>query len=136
MPMKKAIKIVSGVLAVALLLTAAYLLLPGFEKAGNVYISDYTVSDDGGTMTIKVGIATSMGYIRDMQVHQQHGGKLYLDFYYAFGGLNGDWGAKSEFVVSLNADTKSIAVYRNADCYQTILQKDENGRWQRLEAKP
>lgn len=83
-------------------------------------------------MTITVGVSTSIGYIRKVSEHQQHGGKLYLDCYSAFGGINGSWGATSEYTIQIDEDTEMIALYRSADCYDPVLEKDANGEWQRV----
>lgn len=120
------------VLAVIVALAALYVFAPGFTKQGSVYIADYSLSEDGTEMTITVGVATSMGYVREVSEHQQHGGKLYLDCYSAFGGLNGFWGAKNEYVIQLDEDTEMIALYRSANAYDPVLEKDTNGEWQRV----
>ena len=73
-----------------------------------------------------------MGYIRDVRVHQQYGGKLYLDCYSAFGGLNGSIGAKDTFSFELHDDTTIIAVYRNSNAYEEVLMKAKDGSWQRV----
>lgn len=127
--MKRYVKITVIVLAVIVFLAALYLIVPGFTKQGNAYISDYVVSEDGSEITIKVGVSTSIGYVRKVSVHQQHGGKLYLDCYSAFGGINGSWGAKTEFTIPLDEETKTIAIYRSANCYDTILEKMDDGKW-------
>lgn len=72
-----------------------------------------------------------MGYIRDVRIHQQEGGKLYLDCYAAFGGLNGSIGARDTFTFALDDDTSIIAIYRNPGCYEEVLTKVEDGSWQR-----
>lgn len=122
-------KTIIMILAIIIALTLSYLIAPGFSKQGNAFITDYSVSEDGTEMTITVGVATSVGYVRKVSEHQQHGGKLYLDCYSAFGGINGSWGAKSEYTIKLNEDTEIIAIYRSANCYDPVLEKDEDGRW-------
>jgi len=130
--MKKHKKIAVMILALVLALAALYVIAPGFTKQGNVYIADYAVSEDGTEMAVTVGVSTSIGYVRKVSAHQQHGGKLYLDCYTAFGGINGDWGAKTDYTIQIDEDTKMIALYRSADCYDPVLEKDENGEWQRV----
>ena len=134
--MKKKKSIVLALVAmVALAIFCAIVIAPGFSKQGNAYITDYSVSEDGTEMTITIGLFTSMGYVREVSVHQQHGGKLYLDCYSAFGGLNGSWGAKDTYTIPLEEDTEIIALYRAANCYETVLEKDANGVWQHAEVK-
>ena len=127
--MKKYKKVAVITLAIVVALAAFYVIAPGFTKQGNVYIADYSVSEDSTEMNINVGVSTSIGYVRKIAEHQQHGGKLYLDCYSAFGGINGSWGAKNEYNIQIDEDTTMIALYRSADCYETVLEKDENGEW-------
>ena len=124
-------KKVFAVLGVIIALILIYLVGSGFMKNTSASITDYYVSDDGKEITISVGVASSMGYIRDVSVHQQHGGKLYLDCYSAFGGLNGSIGAKNTFTFGLNEDTTIIAIYRNSNTYEEVLIKTEDGSWRR-----
>ena len=127
-------KKVFPVIAVILILALAYFWVSsGFIKNTSVFINDYTVSSDGKKITINVGVSSSMGFIREVKVHQQQGGKLYLDCYSAFGGLNGRIGAKDTFTFLLDEDTTAIAVYRNPDCYETVLVKNADGLWQRAD---
>ena len=128
-------KILVIVLAVIVALTALYVIAPGFSKQGNVYITDYSISEDGTEITITVGVSTSIGYVRNVSEYQQHGGKLYLDCYSAFGGINGSLGAKNEYTIQLDEDTEMIAIYRSVNCYDTVLEKDENGKWKYAEIK-
>ena len=127
--MKKYKKVAVITLAIVVALAAFYVIAPGFTKQGNVYIADYSVSEDSTEMNINVGVSTSIGYVRKIAEHQQHGGKLYLDCYSAFGGINGSWGAKNKYNIQIDEDTTMIALYRSADCYETVLEKDENGEW-------
>ena len=133
--MKKYKKVAVITLAIVVALAALYVIAPGFTKQGNTYIADYSVSEDGTEMTITVGVSSSIGYVRKVSEHQQHGGKLYLDCYSAFGGINGSWGAKSEYTIQIDKGTEMIAIYRSADCYDPVLEKDENGGWQRVVQK-
>lgn len=126
--MKKKILLTLMIIAALLLI---YLLGSGFTKNSSVYIDDYTVSEDGSEITMDIGVASSAGYIRDAAVHQQQGGRLYIDCYSAFGGFNGSIGAKTSFTLPLDEDTTTIAIYRSANSYEEVLWKDTNGIWQR-----
>ena len=106
----------------------------GVLRNGSVYMDGYSVSGDGREITLDIGVAASRGYIRKAAVSQQYGGKLYIDCYSAFGGINGRIGAKNRFTLPLDADTTIIGIYRNANCYQEILHKDADGSWQRTKA--
>ena len=124
-------KILPGIAAAAVLLLGVYMILPGFTRITSVFISDYSLSDDGSEMTVNISVASSIGYVRKVAVHQQEGGKLCLDCYAAFGGINGSIGAKSKHTIKLDEDTEIIAIYKNNNCYEEVLMKDENGNWQR-----
>lgn len=128
--MTKRLLIVVTFLLVAFLI---YFIGSGFSKNGCVYIGEYSVSEDGKEITLDIGVAASTGYIRKAVIHQQEGGKLYIDCYSAFGGINGSIAAKSEFVLPLAENTTVIGIYRNENCYEEILHKDANGIWQRIE---
>ena len=129
--MKKYKRIVAIALTIVVALAALYVIAPGFAKQGNAYIADYSVSEDGTEMTITVGVSTSIGYVRKVSEHQQHGGRLYLDCYSAFGGINGSIGAKNEFTIPLDEGTETIALYRANNSYEPVLQKDASGTWQK-----
>lgn len=128
--MRKWGKIAVITVAAVAILGTTYVVAPGFLKRGDIYITDYAVSEDGTDMKITVEVAGSMEYVRKMTEHQQQGGRLYLDCYAAFGGLNGAIGAKQEYHISVAEDTEWIALYRSENCYEPVLERDENGEWQ------
>ena len=120
------------VLLIILVLLLTYFIGTGFMKNTSAYINDFSVSEDGSEITMNVGVSSSMGYIREVSIYQQEGGKLYIDCYSAFGGLNGSIGAKSVFTLPLDKDTTIISIYRNTNCYEEILKKDDNDVWHRV----
>ena len=124
--MKKKAVLIIGIITVVF---SIYFIGSGFLKNSSVYIEDYALSADGAEITIHTGVASSMGYIRKVSIHQQEGGKLYLDCYSAFGGVNGRIGAKNTFTFQLDEDTSVIAIYRSTNCYEEVLIKDEDGSW-------
>lgn len=126
-------KKIFSVLGIAIVLALLYLVGSGFMKNTSAFITEYSVSDDGKEITIHVGVASSAGYIRDVKVHQQQGGKLDLDCYCAFGGFNGSIGAKDTFTFELEDETNVIAVYRNTNAYEAVLVKESDGSWQRVQ---
>lgn len=124
--MKKRIAILAGIV-LAVLLT--YFIVTGFEKNTSVFIADYTVSEDGTQMAITAWVASSVGYIRDVDVKREDGGMVKLTFYSAFGGINGSIGAKNTFTIPLDEYASTISIYRGADGYEDILVKDSDGMW-------
>lgn len=131
--MKKSLKIVARTLAVIVILIGLHVILSGFFRVGDAFIGEYSVSEDGKEMTMQVGVASSIGYIRSVSVNQQQGGTLYLDCYSAFGGLNGSIGAKGKYTIPIEEDTKVIALYRNFNTYEIILEKNNDGDWERVD---
>ena len=127
--MKKKIALIIGVIVALFLI---YFVGSGFLKNSSAYIDEYAISNDGNEITLHIGVSSSMGYIRNVSIHQQKGGKLYLDCYSAFGGLNGSIGAKDTFTFQLKENTSTIAIYRNTNCYEAVLVKNEDGSWQRV----
>ena len=82
---------------------AAWIAGSGFTVNTGVYITDdFALSDDGGELTFKVGVGSSIGYVRTCK---DEGGGVkphYLKFYSAWGGMNSAVGAKDTlFLASL-----------------------------------
>lgn len=125
-------KIVGIIVAVVLSLFLLWFVGTGFTRINSVYINEYRVSEDGKTMTINIGVASSADHVRKLAVHQQEGEKLYLDCYAAFGGINGTIGSKSDYTLTIDDKTEMIAIYRNANSYEEVLRKDSAGVWQRV----
>lgn len=122
--------------AVLLLLFMAVFFGTGFRKNPSVYIEDYSVSEDGGEIALRMAVSSSAGRIRKVSVHRQEGGKLVLDCYSAFGGWNGSVGAKDTFVIPLGEDARVIAIRRSADRCEEALCKGEDGVWRRAAQTP
>ena len=118
-------------LSIVLLLIAAYEIAPGFMKNPGVFPADYRVSDDGSSMETDISVMSSIGYVRRAETTRQPDGTLNVDFYYAFGGINGSIGAKSTYTLPIYDDTTSIAFYCG-DGYRTVLVKNaDTGDWER-----
>lgn len=129
-------KVFSIILAVILAGGLLFVVSSGLIKNTSVFIEDYTVAEDGSSITLQVGVSSSMGYIRKVAIHQQEDGKLYLDCYAAFGGPNGRIGAKNTYTLPLKEDTSIIALYRGSNCYETVLQKGPDGSFVRAKPNP
>lgn len=89
----------------------------------DVFLNDYSISEDGNVMTLKVGVASSMGYVRTMKEKQDEH-KVFLTFYSTYG-LNSNIGANSEFQIDLKPTINEIYFYRGDSGYKLILQKNE-----------
>lgn len=128
--MKNKNKILIITIVVIILLLGIFLILTG-GKRGDVYLNKFSVSADGNTMTIYVGVASSMGYVRNMKV-KQGGDNKYITFYSTFG-LNSRLGAKSKFEIELNPDCEEIYFYKGDGGYKLVLQKDkETNEWKSI----
>lgn len=116
-----------------LIVIVGWMIGTGYTYETSAYISEYTVSEDGSEIRFKVGVGSSMGYVRGFK---DEGGGVkphYLKFYSAWGGLNSAIGAKSEFVMPLAPDDTEIYVYHGNHGYDLILEKDtETGEWFRV----
>lgn len=119
-------------LTVVIVLSALYFVGTGFLERMDVLLYDYSVSEDGTELTFNAGVMSSMGFIR---AYKDNGGGVkphYLTFYSTFGGLNSSFGAKSEFVLELDADDNEIYFKRSNGGYELVLQKnEETGDWER-----
>lgn len=111
----------------------SFLVETGFQKRNDVFLSDYSVSDDGTRLILITDVASSMGYIRGFK---DDGGGVkphYLTFYSTFGGLNSRFGAKREFELDLSKNDTEIYFNRANDGYELVLQKDfATGEWIRV----
>jgi uncharacterized membrane protein len=118
------------VFIVILLLTAmGILLFSTGGKRADIILNDFTVTEDGNIMTINVGVASSMGYVRTLRV-KEDGDNKYITFYQTYG-LNSRLGAKNEFQIELNPSCKGIYFYRGEAGYDLVLVKDDvTQEWQ------
>lgn len=118
-------KLIISILSIILIVFMMIFVGSGFVKNTSAYIDEFEVKEN--EMTIHVGVSSSVGYVRTCSMHQEDS-TIYLDFYNAFGGINGNIGAKSIFTIPLTDDITDIAVNR-ADGYQTYFHKDEYNTW-------
>ena len=125
-------KILIIMLAVVVVLSSLYFVGTGFFERSDVYLGDYSVSEDGTELTFNASVASSMGFIRE---YKDNGGGVkphYLTFYSTFGGLNSSFGANKEFVFELDKDDSEIYFKRAKGGYELMLQKNaETGAWER-----
>ncbi|MGI1659452.1 MAG: hypothetical protein ACRKFN_10780 [Desulfitobacterium sp.] len=99
-------------------------------KMTNVAPTDFSLSEDGKVMNIEVGVTSSMGYVRKMNV-KQGGDNLYLTFYSTFG-LNSNFGAKNKFRIELTPICEEIYFYHGDGGFSLVLQKDsQTNKWVR-----
>jgi hypothetical protein len=112
-----------AVIVILLLTVMGILLFISGGKRTDIILNDYTLSEDGNIMTINVGVASSMGYIRTIRV-KEDGDNKYITFYETYG-INSRFGAENEFQIELNPSCKGIYFYRGDAGYELVLQKDD-----------
>ena len=117
-----------------LCITIFQIIASGFSIQTSAYIADdFIVSEDGGEITFKVGVGSSLGYVRG---YKDEGGGVkphYLKFYSAWGGFNSSIGAKNEYVLKLEPEDTEIYVYHGDGGYELTLKKDvTSGEWYRV----
>ena len=129
--MKKKVGII---ILVVLCIIMFQIIVSGFSIQTSAYIADdFVVSEDGSEITFKVGVGSSMGYVR---CYKDAGGGVkphYLKFYSAWGGFNSSIGAKNEYSLKLEPEDTEIYVYHGDGGYELTLKKDvESGEWYRV----
>lgn len=106
-----------------IIISIGLLLFSTGGKITGIILNDYSLSHDGKVMSIKVGLASSMGYVRSVK-ERQDDNKIYLTFYSTYG-LNSDFGANDEFKIDLKPSINEIYFYRGDSGYKLVLQKNE-----------
>ncbi|WFR58381.1 hypothetical protein QA584_04740 [Anaerocolumna sp. AGMB13025] len=123
--MKKKLTIISLFVVVAF----GLLFISTGGKRTDIMLTDYSVSENGDSFTIKVAVASSMGYVRTRK-EKQVGDSKYITFYQTYG-LNSTIGANNKFQIKLNPSCRKIYFYRGDRGYDLMLQKnDETNEWQ------
>ena len=103
-------------------------ITPGFQKRTDVYLQDFSVSEEGSVVTLQTFTIGSMGYIRAMETKQVHN-EIHCSFYRTFGGLNSSLGAEDTFEIQLDDSIEQIYLNR-AGLDQLVLERDaETGEW-------
>lgn len=117
------------VTVLSIIIVIVLLLLSTGGKIAGVFLNDYSLSEDGNVITLKVGVASSMGYVRTMK-ERQDGNKKYITFYSTYG-LNSKCGSSNEFQIDLEPSINELYFYRGDDGFVLILQKKEETKdWQ------
>ena len=115
------------VLAGVLLLSIIYWIAPGFRVREDVVLTDYLVPPGQSEMTIVVGVSGSAGYTRAVRNVSDDPRRMRLQFYAAYGGLNGSVGERHRFVLDLLPECEDISIYRHGT-FEPVLRK-EKGEW-------
>ena len=125
--MKKKIFIVSIVIVVLLI---GFLLITGGART-NVYLKNFEISSDGKTMTLKVGVTSSAGYVRNIK-RTSGGTNGYYTFYSTFG-INSKLGSKDTFEIEIDDNMDEIYFYTGDKGYKLVLTKHKvTGEWTKI----
>lgn len=124
--MKK--KIIS-IIVIILIAMAAVFLTTGKART-DVYLKDFNFDKEYNTMTLKVGVSSSAGYIRKMK--RTSGSMNYYFTFYSTFGINSKLGAEDTFVIQLDNNVDEIYFYTGDKGYTKVLEKNESGEWERL----
>ena len=127
--MKKKLSIIVVVL---LLLYGGYYFGLGLIPATDVGISDFKVSEKQDQITVYTFVLSSVGYIRAVKDVSDDPEKMKLQFYPAFGGINGSIGAKYEFDLPLSPECKEMYVLLYDDYRLTLAKNPTTGEWERI----
>lgn len=110
-------------------------ITPGFQKRTDVYLQDFSVSEDGSVVTMQTFTTGSMGYIRAMETKQVHN-EIHCSFYRTFGGLNSSLGAEDTFEIQLDDSIEQI-YFNRAGLDQRVLERDAGtGEWRPVSHLP
>lgn len=120
------------ILIISIIIVVIGLFLASGGSRTDVYLKDFELSQDGKTMTLKVGVSSSAGYVRKMK---RTGGSMnyYYTFYSTFG-INSKLGAKDTFEIALDQNVDEIYFYTGGKGYKKVLEKNADGEWAKVPA--
>ena len=121
--------IIICIIVVTIILVGLFLVSGGSRT--DVFLRDYEISQDGKTMTLKVGVSSSAGYIRKMK--RTSGSTNYYYTFYSTFGINSKTGAKDTFEIELDQNVDEIYFYTGGKGYKKVLEKNANGEWIKVE---
>jgi len=125
-------KIIISIVVVILVVIAGWFLSTGGART-DVFLRDFSFDEKCNQMTIKVGVSSSVGYVRKMK---QTSGSMngYYTFYSTFG-INSRLGAEDTFEIQLDNNIDEIFFYTGGKGYTKVLEKNEKGVWVKVNDK-
>jgi len=128
--MKNKMKLIVIPIIITIIIVVGVFLATGKARI-DVYLKDFKVSKDGTTMTLKVGVSNSAGYIRKMK--RTSGSMNYYYTFYKTYGINSKLGAKDTFKIELDKNVDEIYFYTGDKGYRLVLIKDQiTQEWQKI----
>lgn len=128
--MKKKALIIS-IIVIAVILVVLFLASGGSRT--DIFLRDFELSQDGKTMTLKVGVSSSAGYIRKMK--RTSGSMNYYFTFYSTFGINSKLGAKNTFEIEIDNNVDEIYFYTGGKGYTKVLEKNAKGVWVKVNDK-
>ena len=116
--MKKKILIIS-IVVVAVIIVGLFVI--SGDSRTDVFLKDFELSQDEKTMTLKVGVSSSAGYVRKMK--RTSGSMNYYFTFYSTFGINSKLGAKDTFEIELDENMDEIYFYTGNKGYKLVLAK-------------
>lgn len=127
---KKQIIIMSIVIA----LIGIVLIFSTGRARTDVYLKDFKLSADGKTMTLKVGVSSSSGYVRKMK--RTSGSMNYYYTFYSTYGINSKIGAKDTFEIKLDENVDEIYFYTGDKGYRLeLVRNTATKKWEKINYK-
>ena len=129
---KRTVKWISLPVIILVAIMVFHLVVTGFTRRSDVFMLDYSVTEHNGVVTMQVGVMSSVGYVRSMENVSNDPMAAQIEFYSAFGGINGSWGARNVYTIQPGEQCKEI-YFRTYDGWRLVLEKDSNGEWIKAE---
>jgi len=125
---KRVLLALLGAAAIPTALVCAWLLISGSFARTDVFMADYTYMESN-VITLRVGLAGSMGYVRSWRNVSDDPAVMQLQFYSAYGGFNSKLGARNVFLLQPAEECTEICIHCSDGAYP-ILRKDAlTGQW-------
>ena len=129
---KRTVKWISLPVIILVAIMVFHLVVTGFTRRSDVFMLDYSVTEHTGVVTMQVGVMSSVGYVRSMENVSDNPTAAQIEFYSAFGGINGSWGARNVYTIQPGEQCSKI-YFRGYDGWRLVLEKDSNGDWIKAE---
>ena len=126
--MKRVFKWVSVPVIILVAIMAFHLVVTGFTRRSDVFMLDYSATEHTGVVTMHVGVMSSVGYVRSMKNVSDDPTVAQIEFYSAFGGINGSWGAQNVYNIQPGEQCSKI-YFRGYDGWHLVLEKNTAGEW-------
>ena len=123
--MKKKKTLIISIIVIALIVISLFVVSGGTRT--DVFLKDFKLSQDGKTMTLKVGVSSSAGYIRKMK--GTSGSMNYYFTFYSTFGINSRLGAKDTFTIDIDNNVDEIYFYTGSKGYKKVLELNDDGEW-------